>query len=87
MSHFNNKIMLETLITNTYKIDLPVNIKNNKMVRVFSYQTNKAYEFTLENSENIRLKTFSRILHQTDIDTEDDSLTGGVVEIIDEKVV
>jgi len=80
--------MKDTLMNNTYRIQTPVMyMKGRKKLSVLSYQTDKVYEVQLEDSENITLSTFFRLLHQADIRNQDPEDIGGEVMVVDKNVI
>lgn len=80
--------MKDTLMNNTYRIQTPVMyMKGRKKLTVLSYQTDKVYEVQLEDSENITLSTFFRLLHQADIRNQDPEDIGGEVMVVDKNVI
>tara|TARA_R100000773_G_C4196169_1_gene100250 strand:- start:351 stop:539 length:189 start_codon:yes stop_codon:yes gene_type:complete len=62
-------------------------MKGRKKLSVLSYQTDKVYEVQLEDSENITLSTFFRLLHQADIRNQDPEDIGGEVMVVDKNVI
>ncbi len=75
-------------MNNTYRIQTPVMyMKGRKKLSVLSYQTDKVYEVQLEDSENITLSTFFRLLHQADIRNQDPEDIGGEVMVVDKNVI
>ena len=80
--------MKDNLMNNTYRIQTPVMyMKGRKKLTVLSYQTDKVYEVQLEDSENITLSTFFRLLHQADIRNQDPEDIGGEVMVVDKNVI
>jgi|TARA_R110002020_G_C16080826_1_gene757027 hypothetical protein len=66
--------MLNELLNNKYRIDFPVrwNRKGNNKISICSYQTDKIYDFILDEqgTKKITLKNFVQLLKETDIKSE-----------------
>jgi hypothetical protein len=65
--------MLDELLNNKYRIEFPVRWgKGNNKIQITSYQTDKVYDFVLEENviKDITLKNFVHLLKDTDIKFE-----------------
>ena len=68
----------ENLLNNTYRIQAPVSFNEHgeNVLKVLSYQTDKVYDVHLQDSNEIKLKTFFRLCHQADIRNEIEETNG-----------